>query len=223
MIPIKSGAGRVDTTPEEECMAAVPSIKGSVFVGVVEDVRKLVADGKLSAGELTRWLEPRDVDLLEQEINVAEWYDVTLYARMSDLLRDVVGGGSNEYIRERGRRTARRLLESGLYQQLEYLKRTALAKATEDARFDAFGRDLRLLTTFSGSILNFSRWASKPDPEEAGRYVIEVSEARHFPEVLCWGCDGLINEMATQHGEPDLWRWKRPKADRVLFKMVRSL
>jgi len=205
-------------------MAPVPSIKGSVFAGLVEHVRKLVTGGKLSADELSRWLEPPDVDLLEQEIGLSEWYDIAIYVRMSELLRDVEGRGSNEYLREMGRLTARRLLEAGLYQQLEYLQRTALAKATEArARFEAFGRDLRLLTTLSGSILNFSRWASKPDPKEARRYVIEVSEAREFPEVLCWRSDGLINEMARQHGEPDLWRWERPRADLILFRMVRPV
>jgi len=205
-------------------MAPVPSIKGSVFAGLVADVRKLVTGGKLSADELPRWLEPPDMDLLEQEIGLSEWYDITIYQRMSELLRDVEGRGSNEYLRELGRLTARRLLESGLYQQLEYLHRTALAKATDErARFEAFGRDLRLLTTLSGSILNFSRWTSKPDSKEAGRYVIEVTEARAFPEVLCWRSDGLINEMATQHGEPDLWRWERPKTDLVLFRMVRPV
>ncbi len=205
-------------------MASVPSIKGSVFTVVVEDVCKLVARGGLSVDELPRWLKTQDVGLLEQEIVLSEWYSIATYTRMNELLRDVEGGGSNEYLRERGRRTARRLLQSGLYQQLEYLQRTELGKATEQrARFEAFGRDLRLLTTLSGSILNFSRWKSKPDPEEADRYVIEVSEARDFPEVLCWRSDGLVNEMATQHGEPDLWRWERTASDLIVFRMTRPV
>jgi hypothetical protein len=205
-------------------MPSQPSIKGSVFAGVVEDVCKLVRRGGISVDELTRWLKPGDVDLLEQEIRLSEWYDVTIYTRMNELLRDVEGGGSNEYLRQRGGLTARRLLDSGLYQQLEYLQRTELARAKEErARFEAFGRDLRLLTTLSGSILSFSRWTSKPDPDEAGRYVIEVSEATDVPEVLCWRSDGLINEMATQHGEPDLWRWGRVTNDLVVFRMVRPV
>ena len=205
-------------------MPSQPSIKGSVFAGVVEDVCKLVRRGGVSVDDLTRWLKPEDVDLLDGEINLSGWYDIAVYTRMSELLRDVEGGGSNEYLRQRGRLTARRLLESGLYQQLEYVQRTELVRAQDPrARFQAFGRDLRLLATLSGSILNFSRWTSKPDPEEAGRYVIEVSEAKDFPDVLCWSSDGLVNEMATQHGEPDLWRWERVRSDLIFFRMVRSL
>ena len=205
-------------------MPSQPSIKGSVFAGVIEDVCRLVRRGGISLDELTRWLKPQDVDLLDEDIVLSDWYDISIYTRMNELLRDVEGGGSNEYLRRCGSRTARRLLESGLYQQLEYLQRTELGRAKDErARFEAFGRDLRLLATLSGSILNFSRWKPKPDPEEAGRYVIEVSEARHMPDVLCWRSDGLINEMATQHGEPDLWRWERVKDDLVVFRMVRSL
>lgn len=91
------------------------------------------------------------------------------------------------------------------------------------ARFDAFAHDLRILTTISAGILNFSRWTSKPDPERENRYVIEVSEAQDFPEVLCWRCDGFVNEMATQHGEPDLWCWRRTAPGLIVFRMLRSL
>jgi hypothetical protein len=205
-------------------MGSIPSIKGSVFASVVDDVRKLLAGGELSRDEALRWLEPGDLALLEREIFVSHWYDIRSYSRLSLLLRDVVGGGDNEFLREKGRATARRLLEAGLYAQLEYLQRAEVARATDaGARFEAFGRDLRLLTTLSGSILSFTRWLSKPDPERADRYVIEVSEAKDMPEALCWRSDGFVNEMASRHGDRDLWSWKRVRADYVLFRMTRSL
>ena len=162
--------------------------------------------------------------LLGASILVSAWYDIGSYTRMNELLRDVEGAGSNDYLRERGRQTARRLLEAGLYAQLEYLHRTELGRASgERGRFEAFGRDLRKLTTISASILNFSHWASKPEPGRADRYLIEVTDAQDFPEVLCWRSDGFVNEMATHHGEPDLWGWERPAAERIVFRMIRSL
>jgi hypothetical protein len=205
-------------------MGAIPSIKGSVFVAVVEDVRKLFVTGTLSRDESARWLQPQDLALLDSEIFVSHWYDVRAYARLNDLLRDVVGGGENEYLRERGRETARRLLDAGLYAQLEYLQRTGVAKATTaEARFEAFGRDLRLLSTLSGSILSFSRWTPQPDPEHADRYILEVTDAKDMPESLCWRSDGFVNEMATRHGDKDLWSWRRERPDLVRFRMTRSL
>jgi hypothetical protein len=143
---------------------------------------------------------------------------------MNELLREVEGGGSNEYLRQLGRQTARRLLDGGLYSQLEYLNRVEVSRTAEGpARFAAFGRDLRLLTTLSGSILNFSRWTSMPDPEGEGHYLIDVSEARDYPEVLAWRSDGFINEMVAQRGGPDLWSWERVSADRIVFRMIRDV
>jgi hypothetical protein len=204
-------------------MGTIPSIKGTVFAGVVENVRKAIDSGSTSRQEAARFLEPTDFALLDRPVTITRWYDIRSYTRMSELLREVEGEGSNEYLRDAGRQTARRLLESGLHTQLEYLQKSEVAKVAKPQRFTAFGRDLHLLTTLSASILNFSRWASKPDPKRSDRYVIEVTEALDFPEVLAWRSDGFVNEMATQHGDPDLWSWSRESSDRIVFRMVRGL
>jgi len=200
-----------------------PSIKGSVFASIVEDVKKLLASGGVAQAELARWLRAEDIRLLGQTIGAATWYDIRCYTRMNELLRDVEGSGSNDYLRERGRLTARRLLDAGFYQQLEYLQRSEVACTTgKQARFEAFGRDLRKLTTLSSSILNFSRWTPKPEPGTR-RHRIEVSEARDFPEVLCWASDGFVNGISSVQAGGDLWRWERPKADLIVFRMLREL
>jgi len=197
------------------------SIKGSAFGKLVEDVAKLLDRRVLSSSDAARWLAPEDFALLGQEILLANWYDIRCYTRMSKLLLEVEGHGDPEYLRERGRRTAQRLLEAGLYAQLEYLQRTEASKAPDaDARFAAFGRDLRLLTTMSASILSFSKWTSRPDPDGQRRYRIEVSEAEAFPDVLCWTSDGFVNQMAAQHRRgADLWAWERAGRDRIVFRM----
>jgi hypothetical protein len=139
-------------------------------------------------------------------------------------LREVDGGGSNEYLRRLGRQTARRLLDAGLYAQIEYLNRTEVMR-TEDgpARIAAFGRDLRRLNTMSASIFNFSRWTHELDREQPGRYRIEITEARDFSEVLAWRTDGFMNEMAAQGGGGDLWAWSRVSLDHIRFRMIRDI
>jgi hypothetical protein len=202
----------------------VPSIKGSVFSGLVEDVNKLLASKRLKPEELSRWLKPKDISYLETAIQAHEWYDIRSYGRLSELLRDVEGGGSNEYLRKRGVRNAKRLLEAGLYQQLEYTHRTLFAQeADKEQRFLAFGRDLGRLITISSSILNFGRSSHKPDPDHKMRWLIEITQARDYPEALVWASDGFTNEMARQHNTPDLWTWARPELDRIVWSMTREL
>lgn len=201
-----------------------PSIKGTVFAGVVESLSKSIASGNVTEGELSRWLTASDRALLHDRILPSNWYPIEAYRRINELLRDVEGHGGNEWLREQGRETARKLAAAGIYAQLEYLQRVEIARTTgAQARFEAFGRDLRRITTLSSAILNFSKWSVVPDPGAPQRYAIEVTEAQHFPEVLAWRSDGLINEMgaATMHG--DLWRWDRPAADRIVFHMLRDL
>src|SRR5262245_725080 len=124
-------------------MAAVPSVKGSLIAASIEDINKLVQAGTLSKAELERRLEPGDLEVLSHGVQMGGWYDIRIHARMLELLKDVEGEGSNEYLRRRGEQSAERLLNAGLYQQLEYLNRTQMAhNADPQARFLAFGRDL---------------------------------------------------------------------------------
>lgn len=201
-----------------------PSVKGSVMGGAVEQVKKLIAEGELSREEAGRWLRPGDLELLDGEIRIASWYDVDAFARLNELLRDVEGKGSNEYVRELGRQSARRLLDAGLYSQLEYLQRTRVAKATSAReRYEAFGRDLRRLNTISRSIYNFGTWTVEDDPNHAQRYGVVVSDAAALSDVLCWRIEGFVNQMASVHGATDLWAWQRVAPDVIRLHMTRDL
>lgn len=202
-------------------MPDIPSIKGSVVLGHVELLSGIVSSGELSRSELESRLLPEDLALLDEPILVSGWYDVRSYARVLELLRDVAGGGSNDYLLDRGAATAERLLYSGLYQQFEYLKRTQM-EAKQDARerYLAFGRDLRLIGTLGSSLLNFSHLEVKEDPKHSDRWLLERSEAADYPEALCWTSQGLFNRMAQEHGCPELWRWERPQDDLIHFRMT---
>ncbi|MFW5875198.1 MAG: hypothetical protein ACOCXM_00545 [Myxococcota bacterium] len=200
----------------------VPSIKGSVFEGLVTDLKRVCDERGLSGDALLEKLEPSDLDHFHEKILLSAWYDVRVFDRMARLLLELEGKGDVEYLRERGRKSARRLLEAGLYQQMEYLRRTELS-GDPDERLEAFGRDLRLLTTMSSSILNFSVWNSHRDPDHPRRYVIEVTEAEPYPDVLAWNTEGFINAMAQEHDGTDRWRWQRPARDRLVFRMTSDL
>lgn len=108
-----------------------PVIKGSIFARVVGEAAALLAAGEVSLAELGRWLRPEDCALLAEAPISSGWYPLDAYTRLNDLIRDVAGGGSNAYLRERGKETARQLLESGRYPQLEYSRRTELARTAD--------------------------------------------------------------------------------------------
>ena len=205
-------------------MTRVPSVKGAVFAGVVEAVRKLLESGELTREEASRRLQPSDLALLDAPVSIAGWYPIGAFDRMSELMRDLVGGGTNDYLRELGRESARRLLSAGIYSQFEYLHRiTALKEKDPQTRSEAFARDLRRLTTMSGSIYNFGVWTIEVDPDYTLRHRIVVSDADAFSDVCCCRAEGFINQMGHVRNNSDLWKWARVGRDVVQFRMMREV
>jgi len=205
-------------------MTTVPSIKGSIFFRGVEDLRKLVSEGRLSRDELEAKLGSGDMAYLDETGSVASWYDVAAYGRILELLKQVAGDGSDDYLRKRGAESAQALLEGGLYQQMEYLDRTRVAAATgPEERFRAFGRDLTLLSSLHRTILNFGNQIAKVDPEHSDRYLLEITEAGPYPDGLVLTTEGFVNRMATQHDHPDLWVSTRPRRDLIVMRMTRAV
>ena len=202
-------------------MAKKPSVKGSVVAGTIENARKLLEEGSLSPADLEARLRPEDLALFEEPTNVSKWYDLEFYRRLAELLHEVDGGPRDEYFRKKGFDRGHKLIEAGLYQQMEYVRRPKVARERDpEARFEAYGRDLKLFVTLSGSLLNFSRWSVARDPDHDDRYRIEVRDAAAFPDFLGWGSEGLINAMADAHGLPPLWRYERVAPDFVVFRML---
>jgi hypothetical protein len=208
-------------------MSRIPSIKGAAIVGMPEVFHKALADGQTTRDALARGLPPRALALLDEPVVAAEWYDVRVIDRMLLMLRDIVGHGNDSFLMRRGSDAAERMIKAGFYQQLGYLSRLRVHSAADARqRFEALGVDLRLLTSLSAAMYNFSTWTVKPDADHGDRYVIEVTEASDFPETLCFTGIGFINRMSSEGGlaaRDPLWTWSRPQRDRILYRMSRAL
>jgi hypothetical protein len=203
---------------------AAPSIKGAAFALVVEKVSRLVSSGEISRDKLARRLPSGGLEAIDRAVVLVGWYDIRLYAALMELLAEVEGNGESTYLVRHGGESAERLLQKGLYQQMEYLKHMAHGKETDPhVRYQAFGRDLRRLTSLYPLILNFGHLEVRDDPEYADRYMLETADGRAFPEVLCWSMQGFYNRMAAVHDSPDLWRLDHPGPNLVRHRMTRPV
>jgi hypothetical protein len=205
-------------------MSPVPSIKGTVLLDLAEDVSKILEGPGSGRRAVEAHLTAEDRERIAEGLSPAAWYDVDFYARMMELVRDVRGDGRDQYVVDRGRARGRKLMEAGLYQQMEYVGRLQVSSAqTPEDRLSAYGRDLRLLVTLSRSILNFTTWNVQIDPDSGDRHRIDVGEAGAFPDILGLSTEGFIDAMASQRGDTGLWRYERLGRDLVVFRMTRSL
>ena len=159
---------------------AVPSIKGSAFQGVVEDLLRLREAGTLDGDTLEAALEAEDLQLLEQKVLPGLWYPLTSYRRFTELLMQAEGDGSSAYVVARGARAAERLFAAGLYQQLSRGDEIGAEKQAANERWSP--QEANLMTSVAGAIFNVSRWRFVTD-EAAETSRIEVTEALFWARV----------------------------------------
>jgi hypothetical protein len=208
---------------------ARPSVKGSIFKGVIDDLVRLVEKGRVSQGQVDARLAAEDLAFLETEINPAAWYPMESYARLMQVLGEIEGGGKDSYFVERGRASARRLMASGLYQQLAFLSRWDEAigstRSTPSALIESYARNLRMVMSMASGIYNVGKWAVEPDPEHPGRVSIAVREASLYSEPMRLAIEGFLNECgrAAREGLVQLYTSERPSPDLLLFRMTRDI
>jgi len=205
---------------------AEPSIKGSIFKGAIDDLARLQQEGRLPEAKVDAYLAAEDLAFLEGEISPAVWYPIESYARLMQLLGDVEGAGKDAYFVERGRGSARRLMETGFYQQLSFLSRWGEAPETNGSDHSsvvaAFARNLRMVVSLASAIYNVGKWTVEPDPEHAGRVMIAVREATAYSEPMRLAIEGFLKECCRSARE-DLTRLivsERPAPDLILLRMT---
>ena len=180
-------------------MPGTPSIKGTALEAVVEDVKRLLASGRIRREALEARLEADDLDLLEQKILPGFWYPNACHRRLTELLRDVEGAGSDDYVVRRGVRTAERFLEAGLYHQIQ---RALAATGDEGERsFEGVRRAVRLFMSLAGTVYSFGQWSLEDDAGHPSRLRIEVRDAAHFTEMNRLTVLGFIQTFGQRISE----------------------
>ena len=174
----------------------VPSIKGTAFQSVVEDVQGLVAAGRIRRAELEARLPGEDLRILEDQVLPGLWYPLATYRRLTEILLEIEGGGKPEYVVRRGARAAERLFAAGLYLQLERGEEIGARKRERGEGWTE--REGNLVASLAGAIFNVSRWRFTVDPGEPAVHRIEASEAEDLPEVSRLAAQGFIEYTASR-------------------------
>jgi hypothetical protein len=200
---------------------AEPAIKGSAVTALVEDVARCLEEGRVSLEEVEARLEPEDVALLEEKISPAKWYPIDQYRRLTDLLFEFTGDGRDfeTYLKERGAAAAERLMQSGLYQQLDYSTRQADANSEQTSR-EQLRRETRLRLSLIAGIVNRGSADIAPDPDRPDQLRIELRDASEIPDCLGHTIAGFIERCARERRAGGVWHMSRIGADVMRFTYV---
>lgn len=203
-----------------------PCIKGVVFAGAIDDINRLQKTGRVSEEVLDAHLRPQDSALLKRTIVSGEWYPIASYARFLQFLGEVEGRGKDAYFVERGVASARRMMKTGLYHQLDFLSRwretVDLENSVPSVLIDNFAQTLSITISLTSIIYNVGKWAVERDPEHAGRVRIVVREAGAYSDPMRLAIEGFLNECARVVRDDPIrfCTSERPAQDVLLFRMT---
>jgi len=208
-----------------------PSIKGTIFAPVAEEVQALRESGRLSEEKLAVALQPEDLGYLDNKLLTASWYPIATYARYLDLLGEVEGEGDRRYFERRGHMSAQRLLDAGMYSQLDIIgdlaSRTVPGADDPDGAqtLSTYRKKLAVVLSLTGTIYNCGQWKVVDDPQDAGRVMIEIRDCAAYSDGMVGAIVGFLDRCAqTVSRDVDkLYEFDRPAKDFVRIRMTEGL
>jgi hypothetical protein len=114
--------------------------------------------------------------------------------------------GREGFFHERGRAAAQRMIDGGIYQQLDFS-----ARAGGTSSLDDLVRDTRLRLSLMAGLIN--RGKAHVEPLDAGQQTmcIEIREAEAIPDCLALTLAGFMERCAEEGGRDSRgWRSARP-------------
>ena len=191
-----------------------PCAKGTLLKGVIAEAKARLESGDLTEADLDRILKPEDRELFADDVLISNWYPIETYSRVCELL--VVGDRlpRREALIELGRRSAQRIVQLGLYSQVD--------ERTEGRWEDRVGR---VLVSLYPVFFNFTKWEWVP-PKDALReqFTIIVREADAMPESIRLRTQGFVEHLATRAcGAPVTLTAEFPDRGTIVFKGRRPL
>jgi hypothetical protein len=181
-------------------------VKGTAIQSVVDDLNRLVAEGRISRDELTARLEAGDLEVLEQKIVPALWYPIGTYGRFVELLFERDGRCSTEYLVERGRRAAERIRATGLYAQLS---------AERAGWGDRIGK---ILVSLGPAMFKDTSWSFEVLATNPLRWRIEMRVPASFPDLCRHSTQGFIDYLTKIHSGDTIVTSERSAPTLIVFR-----
>ena len=192
---------------------SAPAIKGSVFKGIVEHARQFCQASGIDAEALEKRVGADVAELIQGEIYVVEWYPIEHYGAVRQFLREAEGNGDPQYGMDSGGASARRMIDSGIYPQLDMFKTLASewradASNSTGELLDALERLVRPITLIYEGFYNFSHVDILRDPEHDDRLRFDYRDGNVMPYDGRLAVVGFWNGVTRYWSsvEAELWR-----------------
>jgi len=160
------------------------SLKGAVLEPAFSRVKQYVAGGKLSAYDLSRHLDPGDVDLLSFDVHPTLWYPIELYDRLIHVVCDCDGAGEDGFYASFGAREADSVLS---FRPLKAL--------VDDA--NVLGkRSGAALVKLANLAFSFGEW--RYTGGSMADFRVEATDVGPLPDSLRYVLEGFMSSLASR-------------------------
>lgn len=190
-----------------------PAIKGLGIENLVADLARCLEEKEAVPEEIEARLEPVDLALLREKVVASRWYPMEQYERLCRVLYDLVGEGATveEFQCERGVAAAERLIQLGVYAQLDHTDGQGMTD-------EALLHEAKLRASLIGAMLNCGTAHADFDPDPPGLIRIEIREASGIPDLLAHTIAGFIGRCGEHiRGAGLTWHVERIAPDVLRF------
>jgi hypothetical protein len=180
----------------------IPSVKGSAFQSVADDVKRLIGEGVIDSGAL----DPSLRRVLEMPCTPLAWMPIASYGALLEVLAKTEGGlDPKEYLRRRGRAAAQRLL-GGAYESFS-AERGTWGRRTGES-----------MLGIARMLYNFTTWSFAELPGEV--HEVRVDGAEAFPEAARETAHGFLAEYAARAaGRAVAIESRRAAPDQIVYRI----
>jgi hypothetical protein len=189
---------------------AEPAAKGIIVGGVVVNLNRFRNAGLISAEELEARLSAEAQQLLDTKIDPATWYPIGAYRELLDIVWEIDGKKSPDYMREKGLRWARKIYDSGMYQQLEYSDNAPKVTSGDQAV-----RQGRLIGSLIGTFWNFVQ--ATVDLDDDGALRLTLRNSAEFPDANRYTTEGFLNHIIERASGKGSCSSERATVDEIVF------
>jgi len=192
---------------------SVPSIKGTAYNSVHEDLHHMIDDGRVSRDQLEAALTREELEAFDSKVLASKWYPIATYRKLLSLVAEKEAHGRiEEYLVDRGWRAAERLKEAGIYRQL----------GSDEGSHKSWGaRVADLVAKISGLLYNFTRW-SVDEPNNPDIFHVIVDDTKDFVDECRFTAQGFVLFAASMMaGEKVKISSERPTPNRIIYTVKR--
>jgi hypothetical protein len=206
------------------------SIKGVAIRSAVADLRRLIDADALPSKVVFDELTDFERLLLKRGVDDEAWYPMGSYDRINRVLFEHDGNSAPDYFRNRGRAVANRVIATGMFKQVDFVRRLEPSAAVEQVVLS-----LRVAGTLWMGMFSIGSWRvlSAADvgamaSELGGSIGVEITDAEDFSDMAVQAIIGFMQRLAEETAGSEVevmferptasvlrfdFRWIRPDAE----------